>query len=191
MMRDAILRWYLGRDDVHDDAMRVVMGDPLAIIGGRWDDALGFAQRLAPKRALLNLDQRIPTARELRDLYAAQPDAVVVADRPERVVSALGLVAQPWYMHVSPLTARPHEAVRLLRDAIHQLGVTRPLEALGSDVIAGLVAYQWPRGLHELRNAATRLAAVLVEGNITAAARRLAVTRQAVSKYLGRRAVRH
>ena len=35
----------------------------------------------------------------------------MLAHRAERVIEALGLVVQPWYMAVSPLSARPHEAI--------------------------------------------------------------------------------
>ncbi len=182
-----VLRWYLGRQDVEADISRVVHGGPLAVTGGTWDDLAGFAERLAPERAVLDLKARTPPARELRDLFASQPDAIVIAERAEDVVRALGVIVQPWYMPVMPLSARPGDAVRLLREAISQLGVSRSLDELGADVVAGLEAYPWPRGLRELREASRRIAAWLDSGNATAAARRLDVTRQAVAKYLARR----
>ncbi len=182
-----VLRWYLGRQDVEPDIVRVVMGGPLAIVGGKWDDAVGFAERLAPERAVLDLNRRVPPAREVRELFAAQPDAIVIAELPEQVITSIGLIAQPWYMSIASLSSRPGEAVDLLREAIAQLGVEQPLELLGADVVGGLGAYPWPRGLNELREASRRIAAWIESGNLTAAAKRLQITRQAVTRYVARR----
>lgn len=182
-----VLRWYLGRQDVEPDIVRVVMGGPLAIVGGRWDDAAGFAARLAPERATLDLSRRVPPAREVRELFSAQPDAIVLAERAEQVIESIGLIAQPWYLPIASLTSRPDQAINLLREAIAQLGVSPPLDVLGADVVAGLVAYPWPRGLHELREASRRIAAWIESGNLTAAAKRLHITRQAVTRYVARR----
>ena len=181
------LQWYLGRTDVGRDAERVIVGVPLALIGGPWDDLEGFADRIAPERPVVDLADRTPSARELRELYRAHPDTIVLAHRPERVVGVLGTIAQPWYMPISPLTARPDQAVGLLREAIANLGVRRSIDDLGHHVVEGLEAYAWPRGLREIREASRRLGAVLESGSIRAAASRLAVSRQAVSKYLCRR----
>ncbi len=181
------LRWYLGRDDVEQDEVRVRGGSALAIVGGHWDDLAEFADRIAPERPVVDLVDRTPSARELRELFSAHPDTIVLAPRAERVMGALGVIAQPWYMLVSPLTARPGEAMSLLREAVAQLGVRKEIDALGADVVAGLEEYEWPRGLYEVREASRRIGAVLETGNISAAARLLDVSRQAVSKYLNRR----
>jgi hypothetical protein len=181
------LRWYLGRDDVREDAARVNAGGPLALVGGPWDDLEGFADRLSPERPVLDITQRAPSAREVRRLYGSHPETIVLARSGERVFSALGVIAQPWYMLVSPLAARPSEALRLLREAIAQLGVHRPLDALGLEAITNLSLYSWPRGLYELRGASRRFGALLSYGNASAAARSLAVSRQAVAKFVQRR----
>jgi hypothetical protein len=182
------LRWYLGRDDVDVDARSVRWRQPLALIGGDHDDVDGFADRIAAERPVLDLDERTPTLQEVRRLFGEHPETIVLASRAERVIEALGLVVQPWYMAVSPLSARPHEALDLLREAIVQLGVRVPLEALGEDGLAGLTAYDWPRGLREIREAARRFAAYLDSGgDLGVSARSLDVSRQALSKYLNRR----
>jgi DNA-binding NtrC family response regulator len=100
---------------------------------------------------------------------------------------ALGVIAQPWYLLVSPLTARLNDALRLLREAVAQLGVRRSPEGLGADSAANLSRYEWPRGLQEIRDDSRRFGAVLDRGNLSAAARQLDVSRQAVTKYLSRR----
>lgn len=181
------LRWYLGRDDVREDVARVNAAGPLALVGGPWDDLEGFADRIAPERPVLDITRRPPSAREVRRLFGSHPETIVLARSGELVFRALGVIAQPWYMLVSPLTARPNDALRLLRDAILQLGVHRTLEALGPVAVTNLSAYDWPRGLHEIRDASRRFGAVLERGNLTAAARRLEVSRQAITKYINRR----
>ncbi len=182
------LRWYLGRDDVEVDARSVRWRQPLALIGGDHEDLDGFADRLAAERPVLDLNERTPSLHDVRRLFTEHPETIVLARRPERVIEALGLVVQPWYMAVSPLSARPHDALRLLREAIVHLGVRVPLEALGSDAMSGLAAYHWPRGLREIREASRRFAAYLDSGgNLGISARSLDVSRQALSKYLSRR----
>jgi transcriptional regulator of acetoin/glycerol metabolism len=74
-----------------------------------------------------------------------------------------------------------------LREAIAQLGVTAPLEELGDDFVERLDAYAWPYGLREIREMSWRLGAVLESGNLSAAARRHGLTRQAFSRYLHKR----
>lgn len=183
------LRWYLGRDDIDADAKQVTAAAPLALIGRRWDDLAGFADRLAPERVVLDVTKHLPSVNELRVLYAEHPDTIVLAHRAERVITALGVgITQPWYMVVSPLSARPHRALDLLRAAISHLGVTHPLEMLDASIIAGLALYPWPRGLYEIRRAAETFGAILESGSYRAAARALAVSRQSVSKFVHRRA---
>ncbi len=181
------LRWYLGRHDVDVDARSVRWRQPLALIGGDHEDVDGFADRIAAERPVLDLGERTPSLQEVRRLFGEHPETIVLARRPERVIEALGLVVQPWYMAVSPLSARPHDAIRLLREAIIHLGVHTPLEALGEDAMAGLEEYAWPRGLRELREASRRFGAYLDGGNLGAGARSLDVSRQALSKYINRR----
>ncbi len=182
------LRWYLGRDDVEVDARSVRWRQPLALIGEVHDDVAGFADRIAAERPVLDLDERTPTLQEVRRLFIEHPETIVLACRPERVIEALGLVVQPWYMAVSPLSARPQDALRLLREAIAHLGVRVRLEALGDDAMSGLSEYGWPRGLRELREAAQRFGAYLDGGgNLSVGARSLEVSRQALSKYIQRR----
>jgi hypothetical protein len=181
------LRWYLGRDDVDEDSARLEAGGPLALVGGPFDDLVRFADRLAPDRPVVDLYERTPSANELRALYAAHPETILLAQRHERVAIALGVIVQPWVMLVSPLTARPQQALPLLREAIAQLGVTAPLEELGDDFVERLDAYAWPYGLREIREMSWRLGAVLESGNLSAAARRHGLTRQAFSRYLHKR----
>lgn len=182
------LRWYLGRDDIDADAEHVTAARPLALIGRRRDDLEGFADRLAPERVVLDVTKHTPSANELRALYAEHPETIVLAHRAERVITALGVgIAQPWYLLVSPLSARPNKALDLLRVAIAQLGVTQPLELLGPSIVSGLALYPWPRGLYELRRAAETFGAILESGSYRAAARSLAVSRQSVAKFVHRR----
>jgi hypothetical protein len=186
-MREHHLRWYLGRADVERDAQHLAAGGPLALVGGRHDDLAGFADRLASERPVIDLRKRTPSARALREFYAEHPETIVLAHRPDHVIGAIGLIAQPWYMVVSSLGARPNEALSLLRQAIEQLGVIKPLDALGAHAVSGLRAYTWPRGLRELRQASWRIAAILTAGNVSAGARSLDISRQALAKYLSRR----
>ncbi len=181
------LRWYTGREDIDADATRVLTGHPLALLGGTWDDLPGFASRLAPERAVVDLRSRRPSAREVHELRHTCPDAVFLSNRAERVVASLGFTLQPWYIAVAPLSSRPGDAMPLLRDAIADLGVTMPLDRDASSLFEGLATYRWPRGLHELRDVARRVAALLDGGTLSDAARRLSVTRQALSKYFDRR----
>jgi hypothetical protein len=143
---------------------------------------------VAAERPVLDLNERTPSLQEVRRMFGEHPETIVLARRPERVIEALGPVVQPWYMEVSPLSARPHDAIRLLREAIAHLGVRVPLEALGEDAMAGLAAYEWPRGLRELREASHRFGAYLASGgNLGVGARSLDVSRQALGKYINRR----
>lgn len=181
------LRWYLGKEDVDADARRVNEGRPLALVGSVHEDLDGFADRIAPERPVLDLGDRTPTAPTVKRLFDEHPDAIVLAPRAEDVIGAIGLIVQPWYMAVSPLSSRSHEAMRLLREAIAQLGVRTPLEVLGTEIVLGLAEYSWPKGLREIREAAHRFGAYLQAGNLSAGARAMSVSRQAFSKYLQRR----
>lgn len=186
------LRWYLGADDVARDAAMVTAGGPLALLGRADDDVAGFAERLAPERPMLDLlDGQRPSAPELKRLFAAQPDTVILAPRIVEVVDRIGLIVQPWYVAVTPLGRRADQAIELLRAAIVELGVTAPLEGVGQGAIEGLAGYDWPHGLRELRAVAWRLAAVLQAGSVRAAASALSMTRQSLSMYLERRIWRY
>lgn len=169
------------------DLERVQSGGPLALVGGPWDDLEGFADRLAPERAVFDITDRVPSAREVKTRFAEAPGTIVLARTGESAFRSLGLLVQPWYLRVWSLSARPQAAIPLLREAIHQLGVERNLDDFGADVVAKLARYHWPRGLHEIRETSRRLGAVLDRGNMSAAGRRLKVSRQAVSKYVKRR----
>ena len=184
---NASLRWYLGRDDVDEDAARVEAGGPIALVGGHWDDLPRFADRLAPERPVIDLYERTPSANELRAMYAAHPETILLAQRHERVATALGVIVQPWVMLVMPLHARPEQALPLLRSAMAQLGVAAPLEELGDDMVERLRAYAWPDGLKEVREMSWRLGAVLDGGNLSVAARRHGMSRQTFSRYLHKR----
>jgi hypothetical protein len=186
------LRWYLGTESVEKEAEMVMAGGPIAILGRPDDDVVGFADRLAPERPVLDLtDGSRPSANKLARLFSAQPDAFVLAPRVVDVAERIGLVAQPWYMAVMPLSRRRDQTISLLRAAIVDLGVMVPLEQIGRQNIERLAEYDWPHGLRELRAAAGRLAALLQEGNLSAASRKLAVSRQALSKYIKRRLPSH
>lgn len=90
------LRRYLGREEVDHDAAMVMGGGPVAILGSSDDDVVGFADRLAPERPVLDLtDGRRPTVPELKRLFSAHPDAFVIARRIGDVVDRIGLLAQP------------------------------------------------------------------------------------------------
>ena len=124
------LRWYLGTDEVDRDAAMVTAGGPLALLGRADDDVVAFADRLAPERPVLDLlDGQRPTAPELKRLFAAHPDTVILAPRIGEVVDRIGLIVQPWYVAVTPLSRRADQAIALLRAAILDLGVTAPLRA--------------------------------------------------------------
>lgn len=182
------LRWYLGRENVDVEARCVRWRQSLALIGSDHEDLDGFADRIAAERPVLDLNERTPSLQEVRRLFTEHPETIVLAHRPERVIEALGLVVQPRYIAVSPLTARPDQALPLLRAAIKQLGVRAPLEGLGAEAMSGLAAYPWPRGLREIREASRRFAAYLDSGgNLGVSARSLDVSRQALTKYLHRR----
>jgi hypothetical protein len=181
------LRWYRGHSEVSVDLQRVQAGGPLALVGGPWDDLEGFADRLAPERPVFDITDRVPSAREVKARFADAPDTIVLARTGESAFRSLGLLVQPWYMRVWSLSARPQAAIPLLREAIHQLGVEHNLDDFGAEAVAKLARYKWPRGLHEIRETSCRLAAVLERGNMSAAARRLRVSRQAVSKFVNRR----
>ena len=186
------LRWYLGTDEVDRDAAMVTAGGPLALLGRADDDVVAFADRLAPERPVLDLlDGQRPTAPELKRLFAAHPDTVILAPRIGDVVDRIGLIVQPWYVAVTPLSRRADQAIALLRAAILDLGVTAPLEGIGQGAVDGLAAYDWPHGLRELRAVAWRLAAVLQAGSVRAAANALSMTRQSLSMYLERRIWRY
>ncbi|HVV85646.1 MAG TPA: hypothetical protein VHE35_21445, partial [Kofleriaceae bacterium] len=150
------------------------------------NDLHGFAERLAPERPVLDLALRTPSVREVTRVFEEHPETIVLARNGEQVFRALGVLAQPWYMLVSPLTARPDEAVPLLRDAIAELGVQRSLDHLGVHAVAKLGRYEW-RGLRELRDAARRFAALLDAGSVSTASRGLGVSRQALAKYVKQR----
>lgn len=137
------------------------------------------------------MDGHRPTVAKLRRLFSEHPDAFVLAPRLVDVAERIGLLAQPWYMAVAPLRQRRDQIISLLRVAIFDLGVTVPLEQLGQRNIAMLAEYEWPHGLRELRAAAGRIAALLQEGNLSAASRRLSVSRQALSKFIKRRLPSH
>ncbi|HVV82900.1 MAG TPA: hypothetical protein VHE35_07455 [Kofleriaceae bacterium] len=183
---EQLLRWYLGHPAMATDLDRVRSGGPLALVGGPWDDLQGFAERLAPERAVLDLTLRIPSAREVTELFGEHPETIILARSGEQVFRALGVLVQPWYMLVSPLTARPNEAVPLLREAVAELGVGCSLDQLGARAVANLGRYQW-RGLREIRDAARRFAALLDAGSVSSASRGLGVTRQALAKYVKQR----
>jgi hypothetical protein len=180
------LRWYMDTVEARD-VERIEAGGPLAIVGGTWDDVTGFADRLDAARPVLDLRRWLPPKRAVVEMYEMHPDTIAIADRPERVMAAIGLIVQPWYLSVRPLAARPEQALTLLRQAIEQLGVSRPIEELGDALVEGLASYSWPRGLVEIRATSERLAALLSGGSFTAGARRLAVSRQALQKFVARR----
>ena len=180
------LRWYLGRPTVATDLDRIRSGGPLALVGGSWDDLQGFADRLAPARPVLDITRRTPSAREVTQLFGDHPETIVLARSGEQVFRALGVLAQPWYVLVSPLTARPKEAVPLLREAVAELGARRSLDQLGAHAVANLGRYEW-RGLREIRDAARRFAALLDAGKFSTASQGLGVSRQALAKYVKQR----
>lgn len=180
------LWWLTDRSPV--DEWRVRRGEPVALIGEPGDALDDWARAVDPHRPLLDLtDKRpVPSVGHVRRAFGGATP-IVIGNRPERVLRCLGMEAQPYYVSAAPLASRPTDAMPLLEMVLAELATTQPLRMadLGDDA-AGLAAYPW-RGLGEIRTTARYLAALIEEGNITRAAIRLGVTRQCLSRYLGRR----
>lgn len=188
MIRGGGWLWWLTDRSPVDEA-RVRSGEPVALIGDPGDALDDWARAVDPHRAVLDLTdkRRVPTVGHVRRTFDGATTPIVIGNRPERVLRSLGMWAQPYYVTAAPLASRPTDAMPLLEMALAELATTRPLRVadLGDDG-DGLAAYPW-RGLVEIRTTARYLAALIEEGNITRAAIRLGVTRQCLSRYLGRR----
>lgn len=191
------LRWWLGAGpselQLRDLAARVRDGSPIALVGGQWDDIDTWAHRIDPYRAIVDLRpprhgwRHPPSASHLRLALARDVAPFILAARADHVAESLGEIAAPYYLVATPLAARRRDAVLpLMRDVVGETTGER-LDAIGVRAVAQLGAYRW-RGLGELRKVATVIATLLDAGNVTAAAARLNVSRQAVAKLLLRRA---
>lgn len=180
-------RWWLTKASPVDEA-RVTSGEPLALIGDRPDTIDVWAAAIDATRAVLDLrDGRPPaTVGQVRRAFA-EGEPIVLASRPERVIAALGLGRQAYYLGAVGLHRRPGDAMALLQAAIDErTSVPRPLASLGSRAVA-LQEHRW-RGLGEIRVTARYVAALLdARGNLTGAARALGVSRQAITRALDRR----
>jgi hypothetical protein len=178
--------WWLDDRSTVAEA-RVIGGEPLALVGSARDGLREWANAIDPQRPVLDLQdgQPVPTVGQLRRAFEAS-SPIVLGTRPERVIRSIGLTVQPYYLEAAPLSRRPTDAPMLLEAAISEY-LARPVWLADLGERAGpLRAYRW-RGLGEIRHAARHLAAVLAEGNLTRAAARLGITRQAMSRYLDRR----
>jgi hypothetical protein len=134
------------------DERRVTSGEPIALIGATSDALRAWAQAVGPERRVLDLQGGgyRPTVGTVRKAFdGAAP--IVLANRPEHVVRALGYAHQPYMVGAVPLAARPDDAPLLLQAAIDELTpVPLPFDALGQRAEL-LRAYHWPRGLGEIR----------------------------------------
>jgi hypothetical protein len=172
------------------DERRVTSGEPIALIGGTHDALRAWAQLIGPERRVLDLQGGAyrPSVSVVRKVFAGAHGVIVLAGRPEQVVRALGLEHQTYMVAAVSLRARPDDALVLLQAAIDELTpVPLPFDALGQRA-EQLRAYDWPRGLAEIRATAWVATALLMtEGNLTAAASKIGVTRQALQRWFVRR----
>ena len=96
-------------------------------------------------------------------------------------VTKLGEIRTP------PVLARVTEIPALIDAYLAEVGSTHRVAELGAAHVEALRQFEWPDNLEEIHRAAQRLAVLFeCDGNVSAAARQLGITPQALSEWLDR-----